>query len=300
MTLLHLRYFCVVAKHESISKAAGELTVSQPALSKVIKSLEKELGCELFARNGRNIHLTPEGKVFYENISRGLSIIDDAVNTASATPAAREIHICINVADMFFDDLIAEYYQQHNDVSFVITNSVAPELRASSHEDDLSVYTARSSDTLTESTGKHVLYTERFGLCVPRSDPLAKESSIDLIQAKDRRFLGSASYGVNHSFCLEAGFSPRILIVGQNVHTYLKMLEYSGGVSILPEISLGPYLPPNCVFVPLRNPMRMRTVVIAENPMKSTSTHVKDFLNFCLERCKEVRAKYPYQVLPKL
>lgn len=300
MTLLHLRYFCVVAKHESISKAAEELMVSQPALSKVIRSLEEELGCPLFVRNGRNMTLNQEGIIFYESVSRSLSILDDAVNTVSSQLSSKEIHICINVADLFMDDVIAEYYRLHNDVSFVITTSIQPELRISTHEDDLSVYTARSSDTLTKSPGKHLLYSERFGLCVPANDPLAKESSVDLIQARGRRFLGTSAYGVNHSFCLEAGFSPRLMIVGQHLNTYLKMLEYGNGVSIIPEISIGKYLPPSCVFVPLRNPVRMRTVVIAENPMKSTSTHVKDFLDFCLSRCEEIRKEYPTENLPRL
>ena len=50
MELLQLRYFCVVAKHQNMTKAAAELMISQPALSKTIASLEKELGTPLFVR----------------------------------------------------------------------------------------------------------------------------------------------------------------------------------------------------------------------------------------------------------
>lgn len=50
MELLQLRYFCVVAKHQNMTKAAAELMISQPALSKTIIALEKELGTPLFDR----------------------------------------------------------------------------------------------------------------------------------------------------------------------------------------------------------------------------------------------------------
>ena len=48
MELLQLRYFCEVARRESVTKVAEELHVSQPSLSKTIKNLEQELGVVLF------------------------------------------------------------------------------------------------------------------------------------------------------------------------------------------------------------------------------------------------------------
>ena len=55
MELLQLRYFCVVAKHQNMTKAAAELMISQPALSKTISALERELGTPLFVRRNRYI-----------------------------------------------------------------------------------------------------------------------------------------------------------------------------------------------------------------------------------------------------
>ena len=58
MELLQLRYFCVVAKHQNMTKAAASLMISQPALSKTIASLEKELELRLFDRTTRDVRLT--------------------------------------------------------------------------------------------------------------------------------------------------------------------------------------------------------------------------------------------------
>ena len=57
MDLLQLRYFCEIAKQESVSKAASILHVSQPSLSKSLSTLERDLGIKLFDRIGKSIVL---------------------------------------------------------------------------------------------------------------------------------------------------------------------------------------------------------------------------------------------------
>lgn len=64
MDLLQLQYFLKLAKYQHVSRTADILHISQPALSATIKKLEKDLGAELFLRNGRNIVLSPYGKIF--------------------------------------------------------------------------------------------------------------------------------------------------------------------------------------------------------------------------------------------
>ena len=62
MELRHLRYFVSVAEAASVSKAALRVHISQPALSRQLHDLERELGVRLFARVGRGIRLTAEGE----------------------------------------------------------------------------------------------------------------------------------------------------------------------------------------------------------------------------------------------
>lgn len=64
MELLQLEYFLTVAKLEHMTKAAQELRIAQPALSKTIARLEQDLGVPLFDRQGRKIRLNPYGQAF--------------------------------------------------------------------------------------------------------------------------------------------------------------------------------------------------------------------------------------------
>src|SRR6516164_3059277 len=65
MNLYHLRVFQTVAEHEHITRASEELILSQPAVTKIIQSLEHETGLELIERHGRRIVLTHAGHVLH-------------------------------------------------------------------------------------------------------------------------------------------------------------------------------------------------------------------------------------------
>ncbi|MCI6020029.1 MAG: LysR family transcriptional regulator [Clostridiales bacterium] len=65
MNDLQIQYFLATARHLSFSRAAQELFVSQPAISRQIIALEKELGCPLFDRMNKSISLTSNGEMFY-------------------------------------------------------------------------------------------------------------------------------------------------------------------------------------------------------------------------------------------
>lgn len=74
------RIFYTVANTSNISKAAQELLISQPAISKSIKNLETQLGGQLFIRTKRGVILTEEGKEFYNYIKKAIEYINNAEN----------------------------------------------------------------------------------------------------------------------------------------------------------------------------------------------------------------------------
>lgn len=92
MSLDQLRYFVTVAEEEHIGRAARRLNLSQPPLTRQIRSLEEELGAPLFERTSRGMRLLPTGVTFLRYARRVLAEIDaavEAVKTQANGPAAR-------------------------------------------------------------------------------------------------------------------------------------------------------------------------------------------------------------------
>lgn len=95
LTLHQLEVFIAVAEEMSVGRAAERLHVSQPAVSASMAALQRELGVDLIARNGRGIQLTQGGKALQRYASLVLGLVDEAVEATKAADAhmARPIRI---------------------------------------------------------------------------------------------------------------------------------------------------------------------------------------------------------------
>lgn len=98
MELRHLRYFVAAAEAENVSRAAGRLHVSQPALSRQIRDLEEELGFQLFERSARSVSLTPAGKTFLIEARAVLARADEAVTAARAVATGGRTELQVGYA----------------------------------------------------------------------------------------------------------------------------------------------------------------------------------------------------------
>ena len=114
MNLEQYRIFYSVATHKSISKAAETLYITQPAVSKSIRKLEEELGCILFERTPKGVHLTSEGTVLYQYIEQALNFIktgekkiDDIKNLLSG-------EVRIGVSDTLCKYYLVPYLKKFN------------------------------------------------------------------------------------------------------------------------------------------------------------------------------------------
>lgn len=84
MNLLEaMRIYVRVVERESISSAARDLNIGQPAASERIERLEKYLGCRLLLRSARAFKCTPEGVTFYERSKRILSAVEQTIADVS-------------------------------------------------------------------------------------------------------------------------------------------------------------------------------------------------------------------------
>jgi DNA-binding transcriptional LysR family regulator len=79
MELRHLRYFAAVGEALSFTKAAARLRVAQPALSRQVQDLEDEIGVDLLRRGARGVTLTPEGRLFLEQVRELLKRTDASI-----------------------------------------------------------------------------------------------------------------------------------------------------------------------------------------------------------------------------
>src|SRR5258706_9341402 len=84
MELRHLRYFVTVAEEENVTRAAARLRVSQPAMSRQIRDLERELGVNLFDRGANRMRLTEAGETFLAEARGVLQRADEAVDLVRA------------------------------------------------------------------------------------------------------------------------------------------------------------------------------------------------------------------------
>lgn len=103
------RVFYTVARCGSLTKAAEELFISQPAVSQAIKQLESQLGTSLFNRTHRGMELSVQGgKLIYKQVEEALKLLDDAENKLIELKTTATGTIRIGATDSIFSNVLAE------------------------------------------------------------------------------------------------------------------------------------------------------------------------------------------------
>ena len=124
MDLNKLRTFTVVAKHQSISRAAEQLYRTQPAISNQLRDLETELGLQLFERKHARIYLTREGERLYKDAKHHIGQLEDSALRLKDNTADMEGTIKIAVehdtSGYLLPRIIGEFKQVCPSVSFEI------------------------------------------------------------------------------------------------------------------------------------------------------------------------------------
>ena len=123
MELTQLYYFYLTAKYEHISRTSKEINIAQPALTKQIHNLEDELGVSLFKRVGRNIKLTEWGVWLKNNIEEPLNKLHNIKEEIEHLKLSNHIKICAKVASNFITNIMLNFKEQHNDITFSLTLS---------------------------------------------------------------------------------------------------------------------------------------------------------------------------------
>lgn len=106
------RIFYTVANTGNISKAAKELYISQPAISKSIQKLEESVGCKLFSRSSRGVVLTDEGKLLYEYVSEAFETLTMGEEKLKRSIELGVGHLKIGVSSTLCKYLLLPYLKE--------------------------------------------------------------------------------------------------------------------------------------------------------------------------------------------
>ena len=125
-----LKYFLMVAREESITKAAERLHITQPTLSRQMADLEKEMGVTLLDRSGRRIGLTQEGMLLRRRAEEIISLMDRTEKEVAESQENLEGTVSIAGGDLpatrDLVRLIKEFHELHPHVDFLYYTDITP------------------------------------------------------------------------------------------------------------------------------------------------------------------------------
>ena len=125
ISLRGLRTFCAAARYESFRTASEELFITASAVSHQIKSLEEELGEQLFDRNSRDLKLTETGKSLYEDVSPLIDQLDSVAASYKKGAVSRSVRISVQpfFASEYFVPRLREFTSEHPDIDIQVGTS---------------------------------------------------------------------------------------------------------------------------------------------------------------------------------
>jgi DNA-binding transcriptional LysR family regulator len=287
MLLNQIAAFVETAERQSVSRAAEALFISQPALTARIKTLEADLGAQLFVRTPRGMRLTDAGSAFLPYAVRALETLTDGrmqVNALERGGAGRlVIGAAPAVSTYVLPPLLKRFSEGYPRVSISVRTGHSEEIldlvlreqatlglvRALQHPDILST----------------PLYEDRLVLVVDRSHSFAKAGRIrmkDLADEQLVQFDRTSSYrDLTSALFVTAGVSPAGRMELDNIDAAKKMVEQGFGVALLPQTSVSDELEAGTLAeVELVDaaPVRRKIVAITRWDAGPPAGHAKAFL----------------------
>ncbi|RUL48043.1 MULTISPECIES: LysR family transcriptional regulator [Lysinibacillus] len=288
MELRQLRYFVEVAEREHISEAAEHLHVAQSAVSRQIANLEDELGTPLFERVGRNVKLTPIGKVFLEHCITALKAIDFAAKQVEEylDPAKGTIKVGFptSLASYVLPTVISAFKKQYPDVSFHLRQGSYKYLIDAVKNRDLNLAFLGPVPSKDEAIDSMILFSEKVHALLPANHPLAQRDRLNLTDLRKENFVlfpeGYILHKVAVDACKSAGFVPNVTSEGEDMDALKGLVAAGIGVTLLPESSLYDSTPRLTVKKAIDNPNITRTVGVIHPTNRELGPSEKVFLEF--------------------
>lgn len=244
--LRHLRYFVAVAEELHFGRAAQRLGIVQPALSKQIVALERELGVTLFIRTKREVRITEAGQTLYAEARDILRRADHATDTAKLTEAGALGSLVIGFIGPamwnILPRLMRDYRTRFPGMHFRLYEMTSAPIVQQVRDGILDAGFIRPFGH-DETVEIRTIWSEPFVIAVPENHPLARKEVVDLAGAADETFVlvsRAQSPGLFDqclALCQSYGFSPAVVEQGDTGGAMFGMVAAGLGVTVVPESS---------------------------------------------------------------
>lgn len=297
-----LRLLFAVVQLGGMAKAAAQLNISQPAVSKAIAALEHTLGVRLLDRNSRGVEPTPYGRAL---LKRGIAIFDElrqGVNDIKSLsdPAAGDLRISCaeQIAAGILCPIIKRMSERYPRVRISVlpiqfsSRPLLPQL--DNREVDL-VIVNRKLDFLTRrdisrTINIEILLNDRLRLAVAKNGPWARRRKIDLAELVNERWIAVPPEEVGGAALVNAfrtrGLEPpRVSVTTFSVHLRNSLAATAGFIAVLPETVLR-FNMENLQELPIDLPMPSWPVLVATSKYRSLNPVVNRFIECAREVAK--------------
>lgn len=246
MNDLQIDYFMAVATNSSFTKTSEELFVSQPAISKQIAMMEKELGAKLFYRNNKHTELTEAGKKYYDFFSRYKAELGNIKHEVSELEGHINQVITIGILEgwdfsSWLPEIIEKFKVKHKNTDVILSYTGAKELSTMLLTDEIDMLiTLRSTiDSFVEletgnifKTRKKLIYSKRNKIA-SKADPTPKdfvnERFFGLWNLMDELVIQKIN-----AYLQPYGFRPKIKLVN-NFETLINCVKCNLGIAVCDE-----------------------------------------------------------------
>jgi LysR family transcriptional regulator, transcription activator of glutamate synthase operon len=299
MELRHLVYFEAVARHQHVSRAAVELSIAQPAISKQLHDLERELGAgPLFERVGRRLRLTEAGHALLAHARTIIAQVEAARTEMRERGGLRGGRVTIGapptVGERLLPGVLAAFHRRYPDVELRMHEGSTQTLLSllDTGEVDVAVVTLP-----VPRQGLRVapLFAERLVVIVGREYRLAAQREVSFGELVDEPFLLYQSGGyvreATLSACRAAGYAPRVVLHGGSLSMLLRLAEAGLGIAVIPPLALTGSEP--LAVLQIREPLLQRTVALVSREgtlLPPATLTLRDFLERELSQGTETAA----------
>lgn len=306
MNLLYLSYFLEIAKKEHLTKAAEELHITQPALSRTLASLEQELGVKLFERDKKKLRLNENGRILQRSAERIFAELNDLRQQLTDAKDIVSGRLCIGSSfperePDIVQQCILEFMQKYPDVAINYMQTSPQQLLRALDERQIDV-AITTLPIHSSDIEWHEVFTEKLGVLMSRDHPLAQERELHVAQLRNERFFCNNANSDNRDltieFCHKAGFEPEIFFQGFFPQLIGKAVSEGKGVSFLIKTrydydqatSFRYSWSQNLVFKPIAEDYCRRSCGIAYVKQNYHSKAMRLFRDFFLEYVPKAHA----------